>query len=81
MRMAPISAPVQYRSTTYRAADKWEEGLGTGLRDRAVMGDKKQPVALPTPDGGVKRLAQSSCALRDCVADRLDVAGRAPDDS
>src|SRR5262245_13015862 len=33
--------PVQHRSTTDRAADEWEEGLGTGLRDRAVMGDKK----------------------------------------
>jgi hypothetical protein len=30
--------PVQHRSTTNRAADEWE-GLGTGLRDRAVMGD------------------------------------------
>jgi hypothetical protein len=30
--------PVQHRSTTDRAADEWE-GLGTGLRDRAVMGD------------------------------------------
>src|SRR5262245_11297534 len=33
--------PVQHRSTTNRAADEWDEGLGTGLRDRAVMGDKK----------------------------------------
>ena len=33
--------PVQHRSTTDRAADEWEEGLGTGLRDRAVMCDKK----------------------------------------
>src|SRR5262249_43953130 len=32
--------PVQHRSTTDRAADEWE-GRGTGLRDRAVMGDKK----------------------------------------
>src|SRR5262249_55738199 len=33
--------PVQHRATTDRAADEWKEGLGTGLRDRAVMGDKK----------------------------------------
>src|SRR5262249_56913586 len=33
--------PIQHRSATDRAADEREEGLGTGLRDRAVMGDKK----------------------------------------
>src|SRR5262249_19131323 len=33
--------PVQHRSTTDRAADEWKEGRGTGLMDRAVMGDKK----------------------------------------
>ena len=32
--------PVQHRATSDRAADEWE-GIGTGLRDRAMMGDKK----------------------------------------
>jgi hypothetical protein len=71
--------PVQHRATTDRAADEWE-GIGTGLRDRAMMGDKKLPVALPTPDAGVERLTQSSCALRDGLEDRLDVARGTPDD-
>jgi len=51
------SPPFQHRSTSDRAADEWEKSLGTGLRDRAVMGHKKKPVALPTPNGGVERLA------------------------
>jgi hypothetical protein len=41
--------------------------------DRAVMGDEKEPVAFPPPDGGVECLAQPRCALGHRVEHGLDV--------
>src|SRR5215831_15174038 len=69
------SARVQYRSTVERPADQGN-GEGHG-RDRAVMSDEQEPIAVPPEDLGIRRLAQTGGALRHRVEHRLDVGRRA----
>src|SRR4030095_6084302 len=51
---------VENSAAIARPADQRNGGMD---RDRAVMGDEAEPVALSAPDGGVERLAQAGGAL------------------
>ena len=66
--------PGQNRSAITRPADEGKGGLD---RDRAMMGDEAQVIAVPAKDGGVERFAEPGRALGNGVEHGLDVRGRA----
>src|SRR5262249_35543836 len=68
--------PTENRSARHCPADQ-----GEGLRrDRTVMGDKEEPVAVRTPNGRVVRVAQLRRGLDQRFQQRLQIESRAADD-
>src|SRR6516164_6915573 len=68
--------PIENRSPRHCPADQ-----GEGLRrDRTVMGDEEESVAVRTPNGRVVRVAQLRCGLDQRFQQRLQIESRAADD-
>jgi hypothetical protein len=73
-------ALVQHRSAVDCAADQWEGEPADGLmRDRVVVGDEAELVAVHAEDRRVDCLAKAGSALRYGIEHRLEVARRARD--